>query len=287
MSTPLVSIMIPVYNAEKTIANAIKSLLYQTYDNWECIIVNDGSTDNTLSIIDEFASKDSRLKIFSFNENKGRGAARKYALEKCHGDLIGMLDADDWYYPDKLEKQICFLENHPEVDLVSCGMVIQKNGECIGIRGVNNQIIDQFNKPRPVPVPHASSLFRKKIVGLNTYDLNFKLGQDMDFLRRILIGRKYAYLIYAGYVYDEYISNDPKKIASSYRFSARGFLKFFKIYPLISLKYACFEYLKIIRLKIYASLFGFDYILAKRSSSATDLQKTTFNTNLKKLKNYD
>ena len=283
----LVSIMIPAYNAESTITTAIKSLQYQTYSNWECIIVNDGSTDNTLNILNKLALTEHRLKVFSFDQNKGRGAARQFALKKCQGDLIAMLDADDWYYHDKLEKQIIFLEQHPEVDLVSCGMVIQKNEKCIGVRGIQGEKIAHFNRPRPVPVPHASSMFRHRIVNSHTYDLDFKLGQDMDFLRRILIGKQYAKLNYAGYVYDEYISNNPKKIASSYRFSAKGYLKFFKIYPLISLKYACLEYLKIIRLKVYTKLFGFNSILEKRSISVTEVQKSEFYKNLEMLKSYE
>lgn len=283
----LVSIMIPAYNAENTITMAIRSLQYQTYSNWECVIVNDGSTDNTLNILNELASLEPRLKIFSFEQNKGRGAARQFALEKCRGDLVAMLDADDWYYHDKLEKQVDFLDKHPEVDLVSCGMVIQKNEQCIGIRGVQSENIASFDKPMPVPVPHASSMFRYKIINLHTYDLAFKLGQDMDFLRRILIGKKYAKLNYAGYVYDEYISNNPVKIASSYQFSAKGYLKFLKDYPVISLKYAILEYLKIIRLKIYTKLFGFNSILEKRSNSVTEVQKFEFIKNLEMLKSYE
>lgn len=283
----LVSIMMPVYNGENTINTAIKSLQYQTYSNWECIVVNDGSTDNTLNILNEISFKEPRLKIYTFKKNKGRGAARQFALQKCQGDLIAMLDADDWYYHDKLEKQVVFLEQHSEVDLVSCGMIIQKNEQCIGSRSIQSEVIAHFNQPIPVPVPHASSMFRSRIVNSHTYDLDFKLGQDMDFLRRILLGKKYAKLHYAGYVYDEYISNNPAKIASSYQFSAKGYLKFFKIYPLISLKYASLEYLKIIRLKIYTKLFGFNSILEKRSISVTEVQKSEFYKNLEMLKNYE
>ncbi|MBD8009240.1 glycosyltransferase family 2 protein [Acinetobacter pecorum] len=283
----LVSIMIPVYNAESTIAMAIKSLQYQTYSNWECIIVNDGSTDKTLDILNKLAIKEPRLKIFSFNNNKGRGTARQFALEKCQGNLIAMLDADDWYYHDKLEKQVNFLNQHPEVVLVSCGMVIQRNKECVGVRGIQNEKIDHFNQPMPVPVPHASSMFRREIVNGHTYDLEFKLGQDMDFLRRILIGHQYAKLDYAGYVYDEYISNTPSKIFSSYRFSAKGYLKFFKTYPIVSIRYAILEYLKIIRLKIYTRLFGFNSIIEKRSIAITEIQKNEFLKNLEMLKNHE
>lgn len=283
----LVSVMMPVYNAENTIELAIKSLQYQTYSNWECVIVNDGSSDRTLEIINRLASLDSRIKIFSFDQNKGRGAARQFALGKLQGELVAMLDADDWYYHDKLAKQVKFLELHPDVDLVTCGMIIQKNESCIGIRGIQAEKIACFDKPGLVPVPHASSMFRKSIINSEQYDLRFKLGQDVDFLRRIMIGKKYAFLNYAGYVYDEYISNNPKKIAQSYQFSAKGYLKFFKKFPIQSSIYAFLEYLKLIRLKVYTKTIGFNAILEKRSENISDFQKNEFIKNLKMLKEYD
>ncbi|HJF26965.1 MAG TPA: glycosyltransferase [Acinetobacter lwoffii] len=286
MLSPLVSVMMPAYNAESTITLAIKSLQYQTYSNWECIIVNDGSTDNTLNILNELSFREPRLRVFSFDQNKGRGVARQFALEKCQGDLIAMLDADDWYYHDKLEKQLDFFQQHPEVDLVSCGMVIQKGDQCVGVRGGGEEKIALFAKPEPVPVPHASSMFRANVANGQEYDLNFKLGQDMDFLRRIMLGKKYAKLNYAGYVYDEYISNNPQKIAQSYQFSAKGYLKFLSRYPSIAMKYAVLEYIKLIRLKIYTKTIGFDALLEKRSQYATALQKDEFLKNLEMLKQY-
>lgn len=286
MENNMISIMMPAYNAEQTIQHALNSLCYQTYKNWECIIVDDGSTDNTLALIQKFSLLDQRIKVFSFPQNQGRGAARQFALKQCQGNFIAMLDADDWYYHDKLEKQLDFFQQHPEVDLVSCGMVIQKGDQCVGVRGGGEEKIALFAKPEPVPVPHASSMFRANIVNGQEYDLSFKLGQDMDFLRRIMLGKKYAKLNYAGYVYDEYISNNPQKIAQSYQFSAKGYLKFLSRYPSIAMKYAVLEYIKLIRLKIYTKTIGFDALLEKRSQHVTALQKDEFLKNLEMLKQY-
>ena len=106
----LVSILIPTYNTEKFIRSTIESVQNQTYTNWEMILVDDASTDKTVSIIEEFAQKDSRIKLFKLPENRGNGFARNAALEKATGKYIAYLDADDLWFREKLEKQIQFLK---------------------------------------------------------------------------------------------------------------------------------------------------------------------------------
>lgn len=108
----LVSILTPTYNAEKFIQATIESVLNQTYQNWEMILVDDGSTDQTVLIIEEFAQKDHRIKLFKLSENRGNGFARNAALEKAAGKYIAYLDADDLWFPEKLEKQIHFLKSN-------------------------------------------------------------------------------------------------------------------------------------------------------------------------------
>ncbi|MFH6965996.1 glycosyltransferase family 2 protein [Flavobacterium sp. FlaQc-28] len=105
----LVSILTPTFNAEKFIRATIKSVQEQTYENWEMILVDDASTDNTVSIIEDFAQRDNRIKLFKFSENRGNGFARNAALDKATGKYIAYLDADDLWFPSKLEKQIQFL----------------------------------------------------------------------------------------------------------------------------------------------------------------------------------
>ncbi|MCR4032751.1 MULTISPECIES: glycosyltransferase family 2 protein [Flavobacterium] len=106
----LVSILIPTYNTEKFIRSTIESVQNQTYTNWEMILVDDASTDKTVAIIEEFAQKDSRIKLFKLPENRGNGFARNAALEKATGKYIAYLDADDLWFREKLEKQIQFLK---------------------------------------------------------------------------------------------------------------------------------------------------------------------------------
>jgi len=108
----LVSILTPTYNTEKFIRATIESVQNQTYQNWEMILVDDASTDKTVSIIEEFAQNDSRIKLFRLSKNSGNGFARNEALEKASGKYIAYLDADDVWFPQKLEKQLQFLKSN-------------------------------------------------------------------------------------------------------------------------------------------------------------------------------
>lgn len=105
----LVSIITPVYNCEKYIRDTILSVINQTYKNWEMILVDDCSNDNSRKIIEEFINDDSRIKYYKLNENSGAAIARNYALEKSKGRFIAYLDSDDLWRESKLEKQIEFM----------------------------------------------------------------------------------------------------------------------------------------------------------------------------------
>lgn len=108
----LVSIITPTFNAEKYIRATIESVQNQSYQNWEMILVDDASTDQTLFIIKEFAENDNRIKLTELSKNSGNGFARNVALEKATGKYIAYLDADDLWFPMKLEKQITFLKTN-------------------------------------------------------------------------------------------------------------------------------------------------------------------------------
>jgi teichuronic acid biosynthesis glycosyltransferase TuaG len=106
----LVSIITPTFNAEKFIRATIESVQNQSYQNWEMILVDDASTDETIAVIKEFIQNDNRLKLTELPKNSGNGFARNVALEKATGKYIAYLDADDLWFPQKLEKQIQFLK---------------------------------------------------------------------------------------------------------------------------------------------------------------------------------
>lgn len=119
---PLVSIIVPCYNYGRFLAEALESLLAQTYSNWECIIVNDGSTDNTEEVSNQFVEKDTRFK-YIYQSNSGVSSARNRTLQEARGEYIQLLDADDLLESEKLRLQVTLLEENPDVDLVFSNMI--------------------------------------------------------------------------------------------------------------------------------------------------------------------
>lgn len=116
----LVSIIMAAYNAENTIEMAIDSVLAQTYFNWELIIVNDCSTDNTKSIVEAYSKKDERIKLYSNEENLGVSKTRLKAVQLSNGNWIAILDSDDAWMPEKLAKQF-ELQNEINAELLYTG----------------------------------------------------------------------------------------------------------------------------------------------------------------------
>lgn len=114
---PLVSVVMPAYNAEKYIFPAIKSVLDQTYRNLELVIVNDGSTDTTDKIVRKI--KDERIRYFRLEKNMGRGYARNFSIAQCKGKYIAVCDADDINIPQRIALQVDFLEKHEAIDILS------------------------------------------------------------------------------------------------------------------------------------------------------------------------
>ena len=119
----MISIGIPFYNAQQYLGYAIGSVLSQTYENWELILVNDGSTDNSLNIANMYAEEDSRIRVVSDSRNKKLPYRLNQLIEESTGDFIARMDADDIMHPERLEKQLSFLETNKRYDLVSTGLV--------------------------------------------------------------------------------------------------------------------------------------------------------------------
>jgi glycosyltransferase involved in cell wall biosynthesis len=253
-----IAVVIPVFNAQNSIKNTLKSLENQTFKDWFCIIVNDGSTDNTEEIISTL-DVDKYL-VVNFSKNMGRGSARQAALDKVRSLKIPymcMLDADDFYYPDKLDFQFNYMETHTDITLLSSAMSLSdKNNNIYSvIRPFENEITFYFDSfVNFIQLPHASSIIRiQDIEGIN-YDITFRFSEDLDFLRRILIKKKYAFTprIHYGYKrdnsfsFDKYFKSNSYNIKSFNRLEVNAFQK---------IKYVLTSVLKI-SIVFILSIFG-------------------------------
>lgn len=128
-----VSIVTPSYNSSDYIEETIQSILAQTYQNWELLITDDCSSDNSCEIIKTFAEKDSRIKLFSLDTNSGAGAARNKSIKEATGRFIAFCDSDDCWYPDKLQKQLAFMEATDCAMSYTSYMTCDENDKITGI----------------------------------------------------------------------------------------------------------------------------------------------------------
>lgn len=119
MNSPIISIVVPCYNQSQYLRETLDSLLIQSISNWECIIVNDGSTDNSLAVANRYVEKDNRFIVVD-KPNGGLADARNVGIRSSHGKYVLPLDSDDLIAPTYAEKAVSYLENHPEVILVYC-----------------------------------------------------------------------------------------------------------------------------------------------------------------------
>ena len=168
----LVSVIMPAYNCEKYVVEAINSVLAQTYKNWELLVLDDGSKDNTLQIIEEFSQKDSRIKALPNGKNMGVSATRNRGIELASGDWIAFLDSDDMWEPLKLEKQFEVVENKSAEFLFTGSSYISEVGEPFkGIFEVPEKIT--YKRLRNQNVISCSSVLVKK-----KYFENIKMEKD-------------------------------------------------------------------------------------------------------------
>jgi glycosyltransferase involved in cell wall biosynthesis len=129
---PLVSVIVPVYNHEKFIGETIKGVISQTFQNWELLIVDDCSTDKSWEIIQEYIKKDSRIKAFRNETNRGLIPNWKFLIENSSGDYLAFLEGDDLFYHDNLEKKINVFKRFSDLGMVYCNFnVIDKDGSVL------------------------------------------------------------------------------------------------------------------------------------------------------------
>jgi len=182
---PKVSVLMPVYNAQQFLAEAIDSIIQQCFEDWELIIIDDGSTDTSASIINQY--KDNRIYCLKNEENLGLIKTLNRGVNYCNGEYIARMDADDIAMRDRLKLQVEFMDTHPQY--VMCGsnaLVINNENEVTGkIKNLTNNYYLQVNLLFSVPFIHPSMIIRREALLENRYDEDYLHVEDYELWCRL------------------------------------------------------------------------------------------------------
>jgi glycosyltransferase involved in cell wall biosynthesis len=188
MPKGLVSVIMPVYNAEGFIADSIRSILDQTYENWEFIIINDCSSDTSTQIIERFLDDDPRIKLIHNKENLGPAKASNIGLKHIKGEFIARLDADDVSVPSRLDRQVRFLNFHPDISLIGSGAYLIDN---YGHKMHKINVISRDRIIRKLMTHvnlfiHSSIMARTSVIeDMGGYREKFRYSYDYDLFLRL------------------------------------------------------------------------------------------------------
>ena len=189
---PLVTIGIPVYNSEKFLAQAISSVLRQSYSNFELIITDDGSTDASVSIAQSF--KDDRIKVIVDGQNRGISYRLNQQIELANGFFFARMDADDIMHPKRIEEQVRFMMEHPQTDIVGTAVcVIDDNNEILGYRKASHKKT-QAEALQGAVFVHPSVLGRTSWFKQHLYKEEFIGMEDYELWIRTIEKSSFAYI---------------------------------------------------------------------------------------------
>lgn len=179
MEQPLVTIAIPFYNNARTLVSAIQSVYAQTYPNWELILLNDGSTDGSLTLVAELS--DPRVRIVDDNQNRGLVYRLNQIPGLANGKYIARMDGDDMMHPTRIAKQVALLESQPEIDLVDTAAYFIDSNESpvakIGMEAISRRPQDVIKKAMLI---HASVVGKKSWFLANRYDPDYVRAEDYE-----------------------------------------------------------------------------------------------------------
>lgn len=200
IDTPKVSVLIPAYNAESTVEPAVDSTLRQTFADFELIVVDDGSTDSTSSILDSYARRDPRVRVIH-TPNRGIIEALNTGIGECRGELIARMDADDISHPRRLEMQVALMDAHPEVSVCSSLVRMFPRRDLLGGLVRYEQWLNSLVTPDQIardmfvesPVAHPSVMLRRsELIEIGGYE-EHGWAEDYDlWLRYYAAGKRFA-----------------------------------------------------------------------------------------------
>lgn len=219
MSTPLVSIITPNFNCSRYIAETIESVLAQTYTNWEMIIVDDCSTDDSYQIATEYSKKDSRIKVLKNEKNSGAAFSRNSALDIANGEYIAFLDSDDLWLPEKLEKQIKFMQENNYFFTYTNFEHISEDSKSLNVFVSGPKIVTRRMLNNSNYLGCLTVMYDKKIVGDISISDKIKKRNDHALWLKVIDITKKCYLL------DENLSKYRKRENSISNVSITKLLK--------------------------------------------------------------
>ncbi len=185
----MISVILPVFNTEKYVKQAIDSILNQTYKNFELIVIDDCSTDNTKNIL--LSYDDSRIKIIWKDINSGYVESLNRGIKLARGIYIARMDADDIAHPDRFKKQLSYMISHPEVSVLACHIkLINHNNEFVGTwkNDIRCKTVESIRKTIPYEncICHPSVMMKQNIFDKFLYNLNQYGSEDWDLWMRLI-----------------------------------------------------------------------------------------------------
>jgi len=227
-----ISIGMPIYNAQKYLADTIKSVIAQSHPYWELILIDDGSTDNSFSVAQLFAEQDSRIRIISDGQNRKLPFRLNQIIQDAKYEYIARMDADDIMHPQRLEKQLKFLEKNKKYDLVSSGLIsIDNHNKVKGFRCVS-QLYDDFSRPSlSYPIVHPSVMARKSWYERNQYSLAYPRAEDFELWTRAIKSKDFKMAVLPDLLlyYREEGNLSIDKIINSYKDTLKIYSKYHSV----------------------------------------------------------
>ncbi len=190
MVAPMISVIMSVYNGERYLSEAIASILHQTFTNFEFIIINDASTDDTAAVLTAYADQDPRIRLVQNEQNIGLTKSLNKGLNLALGRYIARQDSDDISYPERFAQQVALLDAHPDVVVASCNLeLIDEHGETIGYhhRACSPNLVAWYLLFYNHLAGHSQVMFRRELIcRLGGYDENRRYSQDYELWSRFV-----------------------------------------------------------------------------------------------------
>jgi glycosyltransferase involved in cell wall biosynthesis len=271
VGTMKVTVGLPFFNAEADLPTAIRSVFAQTHEDWELLLIDDGSTDRSLDVARSV--RDERVTVVSDGQNRRLAARLNQIVDMAQTEFIVRMDADDLMAPERIGRQLAVLIDEPQIDIVSSGLVsIDRNGRPFGARTHFSPVVtrDHLVRKAGTGIVHAAVVGRRAWFLQNRYDPNVPIAQDYDLWLRSSVKLDIAVRIIQEPLYyvRELDSVTPQKMLRAYRMDRRA-LRLYRR-NLWEMRLILKSFAKSAALKTIVASGGFDWLVRRRSRLLTD-----------------